>query len=54
MQEAEQCDRLVLMDLGRIVGEGTTSEIVGDTTAVRVSTDTWATAFEAMRGAEYP
>jgi ABC-2 type transport system ATP-binding protein len=54
MQEAEQCDRLVLMDLGRIVAEGTTSEIVGDTTAVRVFTDTWASAFEALRGADVP
>ena len=42
------------MDLGRIVAEGTTSEIVGDTTAVRVYTDTWASAFEALRGADVP
>jgi ABC-2 type transport system ATP-binding protein/ribosome-dependent ATPase len=54
MAEAEQCDRLVLMDLGRVVAEGTTSEIVGDTTAVRVSTDTWTSAFEALRGADMP
>jgi ABC-2 type transport system ATP-binding protein len=54
MQEAEQCDRLILMDLGRIVAEGTTSEIVGDTTTVRVHTDTWAAAFEALRGADVP
>jgi ABC-2 type transport system ATP-binding protein/ribosome-dependent ATPase len=52
MQEAEQCDRLILMDLGRIVAEGTTSQIVGDTTTVRVYTDTWASAFEALRGAD--
>jgi len=54
MQEAEQCDRLILMDLGRIVAEGATSEIVDDTTAVRVSTDTWAAAFEALRAADVP
>ena len=54
MQEAEQCDRLILMDLGRIVTEGTTSQIVGDTTAVRVRTDAWASAFEALRGADVP
>jgi ABC-2 type transport system ATP-binding protein/ribosome-dependent ATPase len=54
MQEAEQCDRLILMDLGRIVAEGTTSEIVGDTTAIRVHTDSWASAFEALREADVP
>jgi ABC-2 type transport system ATP-binding protein len=54
MQEAEQCDRLILMDLGRIVAQGTTSQIVGDTTAVRVRTDAWASAFEALRGADVP
>jgi ABC-2 type transport system ATP-binding protein/ribosome-dependent ATPase len=51
MQEAEQCDRLILLDLGRVVAEGTTNEIVGDTTAVRVHTDRWAAAFEALRSA---
>jgi ABC-2 type transport system ATP-binding protein/ribosome-dependent ATPase len=54
MQEAEQCDRLILMDLGRIVAEGTTSRIVGDTTTVRVRTDAWASAFEALRSADVP
>jgi ABC-2 type transport system ATP-binding protein len=54
MQEAEQCDRLILMDLGHIVAQGTTGEIVGDTTAARVYTDTWASAFEALRGADLP
>jgi ABC-2 type transport system ATP-binding protein/ribosome-dependent ATPase len=54
MQEAEQCDRLILMDLGRIVAEGTTSRIVGDTTTVRVRTDGWASAFEALRSADVP
>jgi ABC-2 type transport system ATP-binding protein len=54
MQEAEQCDRLILLDVGRVVAEGTTGEIVGDTTAVRVQTDRWAAAFEALRSAEVP
>jgi ABC-2 type transport system ATP-binding protein/ribosome-dependent ATPase len=54
MQEAEQCDRLILMDLGRVVAGGTTSEIVGDTKAVQVSTDTWASAFDALRAADLP
>jgi len=54
MQEAEQCDRLILMDLGRIVAEGTTEEIVGATITVRVITDAWTSAFEALRTAEVP
>jgi ABC-2 type transport system ATP-binding protein len=54
MQEAEQCDRLILLDLGRLVAEGTTSEIIGDTTVVRVHTDRWPAAFEALRSAEVP
>jgi ABC-2 type transport system ATP-binding protein/ribosome-dependent ATPase len=54
MQEAEQCDRLILLDIGRVVAEGTTSEIVGDTTAVSVHTDSWAAAFGALRGADVP
>jgi ABC-2 type transport system ATP-binding protein/ribosome-dependent ATPase len=54
MQEAEQCDRLILLDLGRVVAQGTGGEIVGDTTTVRVYTDTWASAFEALRGADLP
>jgi ABC-2 type transport system ATP-binding protein len=49
MQEAEQCDRLVLMDLGRVVAEGSVQDIVGDTSAVQVDTDHWADAFAALR-----
>jgi ABC-2 type transport system ATP-binding protein len=54
MQEAEQCDRLVLMDLGRVVAEGTVGEIVGDTLAVRVRAASWADAFSAIKGAGLP
>jgi ABC-2 type transport system ATP-binding protein/ribosome-dependent ATPase len=54
MQEAEQCDRLILMDLGRVVAGGTTSEIVGDTITTRIYTDTWTAAFEALRAADVP
>jgi ABC-2 type transport system ATP-binding protein len=48
MQEAEQCDRLVVMDLGRVVASGSVSDIVGDTVAVQVETDQWASAFAAL------
>jgi ABC-2 type transport system ATP-binding protein len=53
MQEAEQCDRLVLMDAGRVVAEGTASDIIGDTTATRVRAGDWASAFGALRAAGF-
>jgi ABC-2 type transport system ATP-binding protein len=54
MQEAEQCDRLVLMDLGRVVAEGSMRDIVGDTVAVQIETDRWADAFAALRARHLP
>lgn len=54
MQEAEQCDRLILMDLGRVVAEGTTAQIIESTTATQVRTATWTGAFEALRAADLP
>ena len=54
MQEAEQCDRLVLMDLGRVVAEGSVRDIIGDTTAVQIDTEHWADAFAALRTHHLP
>jgi ABC-2 type transport system ATP-binding protein/ribosome-dependent ATPase len=51
MQEAEQCDRLLLMSDGRLVGEGDEEAIVGGTTAVAVRTDDWARAFDVLDSA---
>ncbi|SEJ63712.1 ABC transporter ATP-binding protein [Demequina mangrovi] len=48
MQEAEQCDRLVLMSQGRAVGEGQLADIVAGTTALAVRTERWQDAFEAL------
>jgi ABC-2 type transport system ATP-binding protein len=48
MQEAQQCDRLLLMADGRLVAEGSEAEIVGSTTAVAVRTDNGAQAFAAL------
>jgi ABC-2 type transport system ATP-binding protein/ribosome-dependent ATPase len=48
MDEAEECDRLVVMADGRVVAEGTVSEIVGDARVVVVETDAWERAFEAI------
>ncbi|MCA0329687.1 MAG: ABC transporter ATP-binding protein [Actinobacteria bacterium] len=51
MQEAEQCDRLLLMSEGRLVGEGDEQAIVAGTTAVAVRTDDWARAFDVLDSA---
>jgi ABC-2 type transport system ATP-binding protein len=48
MEEAEECDRLVVMADGRVVAEGTVEQIVGDTRVAVVQTDAWARAFEAL------
>jgi ABC-2 type transport system ATP-binding protein len=54
MQEAEQCDRLLLMSNGSLVAQGSESDIVGSTTAVAVRTDDWARAFAALDAAGAP
>jgi ABC-2 type transport system ATP-binding protein len=48
MDEARQCDRLVVMAAGRVVAAGTLAEIVGGATAVEVATDEWRDAFTAL------
>ncbi|MCB2176509.1 MAG: ABC transporter ATP-binding protein [Actinomycetales bacterium] len=48
MQEAQQCDRLLLMAGGRLVGSGSEEDVVGGTTAVEVRTERWADAFAAL------
>lgn len=51
MQEAQRCDRLVLMSHGVAVAQGTEADIVGDTTATEVRTEHWQHAFTALDGA---
>jgi ABC-2 type transport system ATP-binding protein/ribosome-dependent ATPase len=51
MQEADQCDRLVIMVAGHVAATGTVGEIVGGLTAVRVDTAAWEQAFGALAGA---
>lgn len=50
MLEAKECDRLLLMVDGCILGEGTEADIVGSTTATVVHADGWKAAFEALSG----
>jgi ABC-2 type transport system ATP-binding protein/ribosome-dependent ATPase len=54
MQEADQCDRLVIMVAGRVAAAGTVREIVGGRTAVQVETKAWEQAFRALADAQVP
>ena len=54
MQEADQCDRLVIMVGGRAAAAGTVGEIIGGRTAVQVDTDSWEQAFNALTAARMP
>ncbi|GII98339.1 hypothetical protein Slu03_07170 [Sediminihabitans luteus] len=54
MQEAQQCDRLLLMSHGRLVAQGSEADVVGDTRACAVRTDDWAAAFSALNAARLP
>jgi len=51
MDEAEECDRLVVMAEGAVVAEGTVERIVGASRVVVVETDAWEGAFEALERA---
>jgi ABC-2 type transport system ATP-binding protein/ribosome-dependent ATPase len=51
MQEADQCDRLVIMVAGKVAAAGTVSEIIGGRTAVQVDTDAWEQAFSVLTDA---
>jgi ABC-2 type transport system ATP-binding protein len=48
LEEAQQCDRLIIMAAGRIVLSGTLEEVIGDATAILVRADAWASAFQAL------
>lgn len=54
MQEAQQCDRLVMMARGKQVAAGSERDIIGTTTAVKVGTRDWARAFEILNDAGVP
>jgi ABC-2 type transport system ATP-binding protein len=62
LEEASQCDRLVIMAAGRVVAEGPEAAIVGDRRAVEVELTSdagdegvdWATAFGVLADAGLP
>ncbi|HEX6231271.1 MAG TPA: ABC transporter ATP-binding protein [Actinomycetota bacterium] len=51
MEEAEECDRLVVMADGRVVAEGSVPDIVGGSGVVVVESERWERAFEAIEAA---
>jgi ABC-2 type transport system ATP-binding protein len=54
MEEAEYCDRLVVMAAGRVVALGAMQEVVGDARTVEVRGDHWQDAYEALDAAGIP
>jgi ABC-2 type transport system ATP-binding protein/ribosome-dependent ATPase len=54
MDEAGECDRLVVMAAGRVVARGTAAEITGDAQVSVVESAAWATAFGALEAAGLP
>lgn len=54
MEEAQQCDRLLLMAGGRLVASGSEDDIIGDTRAVAVHTADWAHTFAVLNAADIP
>src|SRR5205814_6236610 len=51
MQEADQCDRLLIMVAGRVAARGTVPDIIAGHTAVQVDTESWEQAFKALTDA---
>ena len=53
MEEAQECDRLVVMADGGAVASGTMAEIIGDHTVAEVRCDDWSRAFALLDGKGY-
>lgn len=54
MDEAEECDRLMIMANGRVVARGTAREIIAGATVTVVTARSWAPAFAALEAAGLP
>ncbi len=48
MDEAIQCDRLLMMAHGSLVAEGTEDQIIGSATAVNIVSDAWSQVFDVL------
>lgn len=51
MEEAQECDRLVIMADGAVVAQGTAGQIVGDARVTVVEASSWADAFGRLEEA---
>jgi ABC-2 type transport system ATP-binding protein/ribosome-dependent ATPase len=54
MEEAEQCDRLVIMADGKVVAEGTADDITAGRKAAEVVTGDWSAAFALLDASSIP
>jgi ABC-type multidrug transport system ATPase subunit len=54
MDEAGECDRLLIMAQGRVVAEGTSADITAGEEVTVVETSSWAPAFGALEAAGLP
>ena len=54
MEEAEECDRLVVMADGRAVARGTTADIIGGRTVAEVRSDDAGRAFSLLDAEGFP
>lgn len=48
MEEAHECDRLVVLASGRLVAEGSVADLVGAAQATVVESPDWMAAFDAL------
>ncbi len=53
MEEAEQCDRLVIMVDGQMVVSGTPADVIGSRLVVEVRSEDWRRAFELLDSAGF-
>ncbi|HKD89034.1 MAG TPA: hypothetical protein VKB62_10925, partial [Streptosporangiaceae bacterium] len=51
MEEAQECDRLIIMADGIVVAAGTVPQIIGDAKVAVVDSGDWATAFGLLQRA---
>jgi ABC-2 type transport system ATP-binding protein len=51
MEEAEECDRLIIMADGAVVATGTAAQVVGDARVTVVETASWTPAFQRLSAA---
>ncbi|MEX2587391.1 MAG: ABC transporter ATP-binding protein [Actinomycetota bacterium] len=48
MNEAQECDRVVLMAAGRVIAEGSVAELIAGSKVVEVRAEDWAGVFTAL------